>query len=406
MSNLHLQPQASLGSILAKGLKVNIRQYAMFIALLALWAFFWAVTPDHVFLSARNLTILLLQNSYIFILAVGMVLVIVAGHIDLSVGFLAGTCGAITALLQSQFGIPDIMAIGIGLLVGFIVGTWQGYWIAYRRVPAFIVTLSGMLVFKGVLILVTGGQTITPEGDDFRKIGDAYIPQVVMHGSVGNEVPFHDLTMLVAIVAVMIFIVMQIRNRAVRKKYNFEVLPVPLEILKLVLVSALIMAFFAMMLFYRGIPWSIVIVGALVLIFEFVTRKTIFGRQIYALGGNKEAARLSGVNIEARTMVIFMIMGVLSALSGIVYTARLNSATAAAGTLFELDAIAAAIIGGASTLGGEGTIIGAIIGALVMGTLNNGMGLMDLPIAWQYVVKGLVLLFAVWFDISTRTKKN
>jgi D-xylose transport system permease protein len=272
-------------------------------------------------------------------------------------------------------------------------------------VPAFIVTLAGWGMFRGMVILVTGGQTIAPLHDSFTAIGVGYIPQLFLIGKVGNlegQVPFHDLTLMIALAAVAIFVILELRNRSRRKGYGFDVLSVPLQTAKIVFLSAMILVFFYFMVMYRGIPWAIVVVAILVLLFNFISTKTVFGRRVYAIGGNKEAARLSGINIKALNMAIFVAMGVLSAISGIVFTARLNSATASAGNLFELDAIAAAIIGGTSTLGGEGTIIGAIIGALVMGSLNNGMQLLNIETQYQMIIKGLILLLAVWFDISSR----
>jgi len=410
-----LTTKRSVGAILATGLRTNARQYAMFIALLGIWAIFSILIPLKAsfeghelapFLAPRNITNLMLQTSYIAVLAIGMVLVIVAGHIDLSVGFLAGFCGAVAAYLQAKLGVPDIIAIIAAIGVGVLAGLWQGFWIAYRRIPAFIVTLAGMLIFKGCIMLVTGGETITPRGTDFKAIGQGFIPQVFMKGTVGVQVPFHDLTLLVALVCIGLFVAVTLSQRRNRLRFGFEVLPPVLEVAKLIFVGALIAVFFWFLWSYRGLPWSILLLGVLVVIYEFLTRKTVFGRHVYALGGNKDAARLSGVNIQARTLQIFVSMGALSAVSGVIFTARLNSATAQAGTLFELDAIAAAIIGGTSTLGGEGTISGAIIGALVMASLNNGMELLGVPTHYQWIVKGLILLLAVWFDISTRSGKK
>jgi len=386
------------------GFSHNLKQYAMFIALLGIWAIFTYLTQG-IFISPRNISNLMVQNSYIAILAVGMVLVIVAGHIDLSVGSVAGFCGAVAAYTQCFWhwgtGPAILAALGIGLLVGL----WQGYWIAFKGVPAFIVTLAGWGMFRGMVILVTGGQTIAPLHDSFTAIGVGYIPQLFLIGKVGSGegmVPFHDLTLILALAAVAVFIVLELRTRARRKGYGFAVLSVPRQAAKIALLSAMIMVFFYFMIMYRGIPWAIVVVAILVLLFNFISTKTVFGRHVYAIGGNKDAARLSGINIRALNLTIFIAMGLLSAISGIVFTARLNSATASAGNLFELDAIAAAIIGGTSTLGGEGTIIGAIIGALVMGSLNNGMQLLNIETQYQMIIKGLILLLAVWFDISSR----
>ena len=396
------------------GLKVNARQYSMFIALVAIWLMFTALTGG-TFLSARNLSNLFVQNSFIAILAVGMVLVIVAGHIDLSVGSIAGFAGGIAAMLnvgirsgetgEIIFRMGTWESILVAMIAGLLIGVWQGYWIAFQGIPAFIVTLAGMLVFRGLLIAMTGGQTITPLEDSFKALGQNYIPQLFMQGTVGKDIPFHDFSLLATFGGIILFTIFDYLNRAKKKKYGFDVLSAGLQLSRVFGISVLIFAIAAAMIFYRGIPFSIVITIALVLLFTFITNKTVFGRQVYAIGGNKEAARLSGINIRSRTMMIFVIMGMLSALSGIVFSARLDSAASSSGNLFELDAIAAAIIGGTSTLGGEGTIIGAIIGALVMGSLNNGMSLMGWSAEWQMVVKGLVLLLAVLFDRVSRSKK-
>jgi D-xylose transport system permease protein len=402
MSELDQKP-GLFGAVRA-GFTRNLKQYAMIIALLGIWAIFTYLTQG-IFISPRNISNLMVQNSYIAILAVGMVLVIVAGHIDLSVGSVAGFCGAVAAYVQCFWHWGTLPAILAALGVGLLVGIWQGYWIAFKGVPAFIVTLAGWGMFRGMVILVTGGQTIAPLHDSFTAIGVGYIPQLFLIGKVGNlegQVPFHDLTLMIALAAVVIFIMLELRNRSRRKGYGFEVLSIPMQAAKIVFLSAMILVFFYFMVMYRGIPWAIVVVAILVLLFNFISTKTVFGRRVYAIGGNKEAARLSGINIKALNMAIFVAMGVLSAISGIVFTARLNSATASAGNLFELDAIAAAIIGGTSTLGGEGTIIGAIIGALVMGSLNNGMQLLNIQTQYQMIIKGLILLLAVWFDISSR----
>jgi D-xylose transport system permease protein len=393
-----LKQESSIGEILSTQINNNMRQYAMFIALLGVWILFGILT-NGIFFTPRNMSTLLLQTSYIAVLAVGMVLVIVAGHIDLSVGSIAGFIGAIAAISQVSWGFNTLASVALALVMGVIVGLWQGYWIAYQRIPAFIVTLAGMTIFRGLLILVTGGATIVPKDPSFRLIGQGFLPKLFL-----PDAPFHDFTLIIAILAVLVFLFFSWRKRESRKKYGFTILPTSLEIAKNAGISVIILLFFSIMIFYKGLPFSILIIIGLVLFYSFLSNNTVFGRHVYAIGGNKEAARLSGINIKQRTLMIFVSMGVLSALSGIVVTARLNAAQAAAGNLFELDTIAAAIIGGTSTLGGEGTVFGAIIGALLMSSVNNGMGLLNLDSATQMIFRGLILLLAVWFDIKSRKK--
>ena len=391
--------QSSL-QVLRNQLQHNIRQYAMFIALISIGLIFTVLT-DGVFMSPRNLSNLLLQTSFIAILAVGMVLVIVGGHIDLSVGSIVGFTGAFAALLQVNFGFNTATVVVLTLVLGAIIGVWQGFWIAYRAVPAFIVTLAGMLIFRGALIALTGGQTIAPLEPGFRAIGQGYLPRLLVN--VDAVAGFHDLSFVIAVVAILAYVFFEIRVRMRRNSFGFTSVPMPLFIAKTVIIAAMTWFFFSVMIYYRGIPYSIMILMALVLLFVYITNNTTFGRHVYAIGGNREAALLSGINIKLKTFWIFVIMGSLSALSGLVFTARLNSATAGAGNLFELDTIAAVFIGGTSMRGGEGTVVGAIIGALVMASLNNGMSLMTVPSEYQLIVKGLILVLAVWFDISSRS---
>jgi D-xylose transport system permease protein len=394
----------SLAEILVSGFKTNINQYAMFIALIGIWIIFQVLTGGN-FITPRNLSNLMGQNIYIAILAMGMVLVMVAGHIDLSVGFLGGAAGALAAMLSHSFHVPVWGIIAAALAFGLVVGLWQGFWIAYRGVPAFIVSLGTYMVMKGLIVIILQSQTLyTPDG--FNIFGQGFLPQLFLKGDVGSPgVPFHDLSLLIGVVAIIAYWIFELRNRANRLKYGFEVLPFSLQIGKIILISVLIAAIFAIQTFYVGISYAFLLLIAFGLVFTFVTTKTVFGRHVYALGGNKEAARLSGINIQRRTLTIFVIMGTLAAVAGIIFTGRLASATPAAGTLWELDAIASCVIGGTSTMGGEGTIIGAIIGAFVIGSINNGLGLMNQPIEIQFIVKGLILVLAVWFDITSKKRR-
>jgi D-xylose transport system permease protein len=292
------------------------------------------------------------------------------------------------------------------LAVGAAIGAWHGFWIAYRKVPAFIVSLASMLAFRGLIIGITGGQTQglemapTVTADRFKLIGQGYLPTFTP----AEEGGFHDTSLYFILAVIAIYVVSSIRKRRARRSYGFPVLPGYAEALKLAAVSAIILGFGMIMVVYLGIPWAVVLVLGLAVLFSFIAGGTTFGRHLYAIGGNPDAARLSGIRVARNTFVLFVLMGVLTALAGIVYTSRLNAATTSAGQNAELDAIAAAVIGGTSLLGGEGTIFGAIVGALVMTSLDNGMSLMNLDITFQYVIKGLILLLAVWVDMVQRKK--
>jgi D-xylose transport system permease protein len=294
----------------------------------------------------------------------------------------------------------------VTLLVGLGVGLWHGFWVAYRKVPAFIVSLASMLAFRGLIIGLTGGQTqgleMAPEAaaERFKLIGQGYLP--TFGKAVEGQV--HDTSLYFVAAAILIFVVTSLRHRRARQQYGFHVLPAYAEALKLAFISAIMAAFGFIMVVYLGIPWAVIFVLALAVLFSFIAENTTFGRHLYAIGGNPEAARLSGINVARHTLGLFMLMGVMTAVAGIVTTARLNAATTSAGQNAELDAIAAAVIGGTSLLGGEGTIFGAIVGALVMTSLDNGMSLMNLDITFQYVIKGLILLLAVWVDMAQRKK--
>jgi len=375
--------------IAKKSINIDIKAYTMIVALLAIWIIFTILTKGS-FLTPRNLSMLTRQVSITSILAVGMVLVIVAGHIDLSVGSLAGFTGAVAAISQIWWHWGAVPSIILTLLVGLLIGSWQGFWIAYRGVPAFIVTLSSMLVFRGGILLITKGITISPLKAGFKIIGQGYIPSMW--------------SLVLGIAAAIIFLYMEIKSRNSRVKYGLAVTSWGLEALKILGVITLIAVFTAIMIMYEGIPIPVIIVIFLVVIITFIAQNTTFGRYVYAIGGNREAAALSGINIKRTNMTIFLIMGLLSALAGIVLASRLDAATTSAGNSFELDAIASAIIGGTSTLGGEGTIPGAIIGALVMASIDNGMSLLNIDYSILTIVKGLVLVLAVWVDIATKKR--
>lgn len=398
----------TIGELILSSIRKNIRQYTMVIALLSIWLIFTIITPNSVFLTPRNLSNLFLQSATIAILAIGMTLIIVTNNIDLSVGSMAGFTGAIAAILQVKYHVDPLLAILITLIVGLIMGAWQGYWVAYRKVPAFIVTLSSMLIFRGGILGVTGGKTISPLHNIFKAIGQNYIPAWnpgnIFELQKNGEPVINLISLILITIAIALFIVFDLRKRSSRIKYGFHVTPVNLQILKLVFVSASIGLAGYVVVIYKGIPLSLILVIILALIFNFIAKNTTFGRHLYAIGGNEEAAKLSGINIEMKIFALFILMGVLSSISGMVFTARLDAATAAAGDLFELEAIAATVIGGTSFSGGKGTIVGALIGALVMASLDNGMSLLNLEVVWQYVIKGLILLLAVAVDMITSKK--
>ncbi|ANY72508.1 multiple monosaccharide ABC transporter permease [Paenibacillus ihbetae] len=383
---------------LMKLFKNNIRQYGMIIALVLIMIFFQIITGG-LLLEPINITNLILQNSYILILAIGMVLVIITGHIDLSVGSVAAFVGAVAAVMMVDMQLHPVIAVIASLIVGGLIGAWQGFWVAYVRIPAFIVTLAGMLLFRGLTMIVLEGQSISPFPGGFQKLSSGFVPDF---GNTGTNL----VAILVGIAFTVIYVINELRDRKSQKKYNFDVLPGGLFLLKLVLMAAVINAFTFMLASYAGLPNILILLLVLIIIYSFVMNKTVMGRHIYALGGNEKAAALSGVKTKKVTFWVFVNMGVMAAISGLMFAARLNAATPRAGTNFELDAIAASFIGGASATGGIGTVFGAIIGGLVMGVLNNGMSLVGLGIDWQQGIKGLVLLAAVAFDIYNKKKSS
>ncbi len=382
---------------ISKLFKSNIRQYGMIIALVLIMVLFQILT-DGILLKPLNITNLILQNSYILVLAIGMLLVIITGHIDLSVGSVAAFVGAISAILVVDMQIPYPIAIVLSLVFGGLVGAWQGFWVAYIRIPSFIVTLAGMLLFRGLTMVVLNGQSISPFPEGFQRISSGFIPDWFGGGDM------HVLTIIIGLILSLVLVFTEWRNRLTQQRYQFSVAPAPLFALKLVGIAAIINLFTYVLAAYEGIPNILIVLFVLVVVYTFVMNKTVMGRHIYALGGNEKAAKLSGVKTKRMTFWVFVNMGVLAALSGILFAARLNAATPKAGVNFELDAIAAVFIGGASATGGIGTVIGAIIGGLVMGVMNNGMSLVGLGIDWQQGIKGLVLLLAVAFDIYNKNK--
>jgi putative multiple sugar transport system permease protein len=386
-----------------KLLRENIREYGMFIALFVIMLVF-TITTDGLFISSRNLVNLVNQTGYIAVLAVGMTLVIVIRHIDLSVGFLAGFLGAIAAIAMVNWNLPVYLVIPLILVLGIIAGLFTSFLVANLGIPAFVATLTGWLGYRGALQLSTRSTgTIVIPNDGFNAIGNGFIPDIP---DIGILPEVHKLTLILGLVGILIFVAGEIIARNRIRKNNFEVQSTGIFILKLVFTSVLIGSIAWILAGYQGLSWTAVVILIVALLYNFITTKTVLGRHIYAVGGNPEAAELSGIRVKRITNIVFGSMGMLAALSGILYASRLQSATTTAGNLFELDAIAAAFVGGVSAAGGVGTVIGSLIGALVMTSLTSGMNLMGIDISYQYIVRALVLAIAVIFDVTTRKTSN
>ncbi|NWJ26890.1 sugar ABC transporter permease GguB [Rhizobium sp. RM] len=378
-------------------IRANIREYGMLIALVAIMVFFQFYTGGILFRPV-NLTNLVLQNSFIVIMALGMLLVIVAGHIDLSVGSIVAFVGAIAAILTVQWGMNPFLAALICLVIGGIIGAAQGYWVAYHRIPSFIVTLAGMLVFRGLTLFVLGGKNIGPFPADFQVISTGFLPDI------GGIEGLNTTSMILTVLAPIVLFYLAWRRRAVNVQHGIDVEPFGFFIAQNLVISAAILFLGYQLSTYRGLPNVLIVMIALIVLYSFVTRRTTIGRRIYALGGNEKATKLSGINTERLNFLTFINMGVLAGLAGMIIATRLNSATPKAGVGFELDVIAACFIGGASASGGVGKITGAVIGAFIMGVMNNGMSIVGLGIDFQQMVKGLVLLAAVFFDVYNKNK--
>lgn len=379
--------------------KNGIRKYGMLIALAVIMILF-AVLTDGISLKPLNITNLILQNSYILILAIGMLLVIITGNIDLSVGSVAAFVGAIAGYMMITLNMNYIVAIIISLLVGALIGALQGAIIAYIKVPAFIVTLGGMLAFRGLTMVTLQGRSLAPFPDGLRALSSNFMPDFFSGTSL------HITTIAIGLVFSVIYTVVEFKKRGAKIKYNLKVENINMFITKLGMVVLMINLFTYTLAAYKGIPTILVVLSVLTLLYSYITKKTIFGRHIYAIGGNEKAAKLSGIKTKKVLLMVYVNMGILAAISGIAFAARLNAATPKAGNGFELDAIAACYIGGASASGGVGTIIGAIIGGLVMGVMNNGMSILGVGIDWQQAIKGVVLVLAVIFDIYTKSGNN
>lgn len=382
--------------------KKNIRQYAMLIALVVIMAFFQIATKG-ILLVPMNVTNLILQNGYVFILAIGMTLTILTGgNIDLSVGSLCALIGAIVGTLIITMKMNIVLAIVIALLLAVAIGMWQGFWIAYIRIPAFIVTLAGMLLFRGLTVKMLKGLTLAPFPESFQSISSGFIPDIF--NGFGTSLNFTAI--FVGIIISILYAVVELKKRFKRQKSDFEVSSLTLFSIQIIVMIFVINLFFYWLAEYKGIPIALVLIGILIVVYSVFTTRTVPGRFLYAMGGNEKAAKLSGINTNKVLFFSYVNMAVLSAVAGMMFASRINSASPQAGLNFELDAIAACFIGGASAYGGVGTVIGAIIGALVMGVLNNGMSILGVGSDTQMSVKGLVLLTAVAFDVISKMKSR
>ncbi|MET3366988.1 multiple monosaccharide ABC transporter permease [Arthrobacter sp. M2012083] len=377
----------------------NTRQFGMIFALVALIVFFQIFTDGRT-LTPGNVINLFNGNSYILILAIGMVLVIIAGHIDLSVGSVAAFVGVFVALAMRDWGLPWWAGVLFGLLLGAVIGAWQGFWVAYVGIPAFIVTLAGMLLFRGFNQFVGKSNTI-PVPQDFQFLGSGYLPEI------GPNTGFNNLTLLIGIIAAAFVVIMSLRARAASKALGAEVPELWVEVTKLVLICGAIL--YATYLFATGRPGTSfpipgLILAVLVLIYGFIADKTVLGRHVYAVGGNRHAAELSGVQSKKVNFLVMMNMSVLAGLAGMIFVGRSTASGPFDGVGWELDAIAAVFIGGAAVTGGVGTVIGSIVGGLVMAVLNNGLQLLGVGADLTQIIKGLVLLAAVAFDVYNKSQ--
>jgi putative multiple sugar transport system permease protein len=401
--------KAGSGKGIAAYLASHLREYGLLLALIVVMIFFQIVT-DGTLLRAVNVTNLLLQNSYIVIMALGMLIVIVAGHIDLSVGSVMGFIGALAAVMMVNHGQSMFVTIIVCLVVGGLIGAAQGYWVAYWKIPSFIVTLAGMLVFRGLSLWLLEGQSVGPFPREFQVIANGFVPDIFPAGVGASLAGFFEvrqvnvLALAAGIVTAAAIVWMGLTQRARNRAYGIEDEPLAFFVARNAIVAAALVFITYKLSTFRGLPNVLITMGVLTVIYAFITSNTVIGRRVYALGGNQKAAKLSGINTERLTFFAFTNMGVLAAAAGLVFAARLNTATPKAGFALELDVIAAVFIGGASMSGGVGTIIGAVVGAFLMGVLNNGMSIMGIGIDYQQMIKGLVLLAAVIFDVYNKNK--
>jgi putative multiple sugar transport system permease protein len=381
--------------------KANIRDYALLISLLAIMVFFQFTTNGTLF-KPVNMTNLILQNSYIVIMALGMLLVIIAGHIDLSVGSVSGFVGAVAAIMMVPMKLDPFLAILVGVLLGAFIGGVQGYFVAYHKIPAFIVTLAGMLIFKGLALTVLGGASVGPFPKNFQLLASGFVPDIFTVQMFGG--PFNLLALMIGAIVTALIIYFNLKERQDQQAHGLAEEPNAIFLGRNALIAVAFLGFTFLMARYKGLPNVLIVMFTLIVLFVFLTTRTTFGRRVYAMGGNEKASKLSGINTEKMTFWIFTIMGALAGLAGLVFAARLNVATPKAGAGFELEVIAACFIGGAAVTGGVGKIVGAVIGAFIIGVMNNGMSIMGIGIDWQQVIKGVVLMLAVFLDVYFKNK--
>jgi putative multiple sugar transport system permease protein len=414
MPKVKSKPNSHASNLRTRLEGVDLRQNAIFIALLGLIVFFAITSPNHSSITPDNWSNLVVQNGYILVLAIGMVMVIIAGHIDLSVGSVAAFIGAVSGILavrpleQTGWGwlpvLPWWAAIFGAILVGALVGMWQGFWVAYVGIPAFIVTLAGMLLFRGLCLMTLQNTNIGPFPENFRAIGNGFVDKGNVLGNHLGLKTYNGAALIITVVGIVAFLSTSLVTRRGRIKYNQTVEPRTWFFIKKLLLAGMIGYVGLELSQANGIPWTLVLLAVLIVIYTIVMKKTTFGRHIYAIGGNLHAAVLSGINVRRVNFWLFVNMGALAALSGVLIAARMNSAVPKAGEGFELEAISSVFIGGASVQGGVGTVTGSIVGGMIQGILGNGMNLNSLGIDFQMTIKGLVLLFAVAFDVWSKKR--
>lgn len=368
---------------------MNLQVFVMLAAIVVIMLFF-TFTTEGSYLSARNISNLLRQTAITGILAVGMVFVIISAEIDLSVGSMMGLLGGAAAIFDVWLGWPLPLTIAATLVLGLLLGAWNGWWVAYRKVPSFIVTLAGMLAFRGILIGITNGTTVSPTSPAMSRIGQSYLP-----GDVGFGIGF---------ISLVLFITWQWRRRGNRRRLGLSVPAPAYDMTRQAITAIVALGAIYLLNDYRGVPTPVLVLVALMLAGLFMASRTAFGRRVYAIGGNIDAARLSGVNVERTKLAVFAINGLMVAIAGLILSSRLGAGSPSAGNIAELDAIAACVIGGTSLAGGVGSVAGAVMGAFIMASLDNGMSMLDVPTFWQYIVKGAILLLAVWMDTATKKR--
>jgi len=392
MLNNATRPDGSTANALSlkdKFKAINFQVFVILAAIVVIMLFFTFAT-DGSYISARNISNLLRQTSITGILSVGMVFVIISAEIDLSVGSMMGLLGGLAAIFDVWLGWPLPLTIVVTLLLGLVLGAWNGWWVSYRKVPSFIVTLAGMLAFRGILIGVTNGTTVAPTSAAMSQIGQSYLPDSAGFG--------------IGLVSLLLFIAWQWRRRASRQRLELAVPTRSGDMIRQGFIAIVVLGAIYLLNDYRGVPTPVLVLVALMLGGVFVASRTAFGRRVYAIGGNIDAARLSGVNVERTKLAVFALNGLMVAVAGLILSSRLGAGSPSAGNIAELDAIAACVIGGTSLAGGVGSVVGAVMGAFIMASLDNGMSMLDVPTFWQYIVKGAILLLAVWMDVSTKKR--